>query len=97
MIDWMAPFKVQGMDAWWLPASPTGVTTRCDRCKVTVWPERPRFRIANGLGPERKANHGHRHQYLCIGCAWMQYSTTPPIHEYVEPVPVENFTNETML
>ena len=95
--EWLTMFKIQGLDAWWLPYSPKGRLSRCDRCSARVWKERPRMRIANSLGPERKGGHGHRHQYLCIRCAWEGYASAPPDYPYTPTYNLEPPDQGTLL
>jgi hypothetical protein len=87
--EWLIMFKVQGMDAWWLPFSPTNRGSRCDRCDFAVGKAQPRMRIANSLGPKRKGGHGHKHQYLCLSCARRAYGQRPPDYPYVPPPDAE--------
>ena len=96
---WFVMFTIPGhaLDAWWLPYAPNEKPSRCDRCGNVVYADRARLRVANGLGPKRQANHGHRHQYLCLGCAWMKYQQAPPGYQYIPPETLESFDQGTLL
>jgi hypothetical protein len=94
--EWLTMFKVQGMNAWWLPAS-DGVT-RCDHCRSRVWPEQPRFRIANGQGKGRASDKSPTaRQYLCKDCAFDIYHQRPPPYVYTEGPPHPSFNQGTLL
>jgi hypothetical protein len=94
--EWLTMFKVQGMNAWWLPAS-DGVT-RCDHCRSRVWPEQPRFRIANGQGKGRASDKSPTaRQYLCIDCAFLIYHQHPPAYTYHEQVHTPPADQDTLL
>ena len=83
--EWNTPFLVQGLEAWWIPNG-KGVV-RCDHnAGHRVWPDRPRFRIANGLGLGRASDKSPTaRQYLCTACAWQLYQQEPPTYEYTPP------------
>ena len=53
----------------WLERSPINRGASCDRCGDWVRADERRLRVDNKEGPNRKAGHGKRHQYMCVKCA----------------------------
>ena len=52
----------------WLPCSPAGRVSACDRCHRRVLPSEHRLQVDDDRGPERVRGKGKKHSYLCTDC-----------------------------